>query len=1021
MEDLFRIMLARPPVAPDPDEPVLDLTRDTDFQQELNLAVEGISSSQEAVRVSKGFMATPGFIGLPRDNTFDQALADFASRLDDLAEVTPATVSAAAAGAFGREASDVVGDRFDLVADRLGDSLIAIKVLQEEHSRPVEDLVVQLRLMEIVRRIASDPDFPKSSRVLSLARRSPLQLPNKLKLPSKLSTRAASEELLERRKVAESERGKLIQILTEEHARLRTALDEIAVLEPRHFKTSPQKNSEKRLPPPGLRAVSIASRNTEFLTQMRELQLKFGELALDRPARTGEANLNSPTLSEVLLSEPSALAGTPAHTPQTTIAFTIDRAGVEALGAGTQKLLGALGLNLEQTPLDHATDRIQAELDTVIQKIEQTVERPVAHAAKMIGGTLVTIDTPFTTEFGFFTGGVAQPPVVSLDERIPHTRGEVTSAGVADLLIVRQQLTGYVSADVAHVENVLKGERKLREHNRRKETQVITFSETETSKTEERELETTSRFEMARESSETIKEDVQLKAGLNISGKYGPVVEFAVSAEGSYQRSKEQATKTASKFSQDVTERSSRKVAERVLERTTMQVTNEVTEKNNHELDNVDGPGHISGVYQWVNKVYQAQMYNYGLRAMFDFMVPEPAAFLTAAMMSGHRNTLTVTKPPGFPLKPAQVTEQNYGFWVRLYAATDVTPPPELFKTAAMDFKAGGGDKNTNYNHSGQIAIDDGYRAVYGSVGAVKNIWENDHTVDIVLGQRTHRLETGNWSWTTRLDSERGSVPVAIDTWHVSQVAVAIEVKCQRTTRAMDKWRLKTHGKLMTAYRARLAEYEEKLAQLEMQAGVAIHGRNPAANLVTIKHELKKTCISVVTDQQYELFDAIETSPTNGLPQPDLHEAAGEGPYVRFFEQAFEWENMTWVTYPYFWARKSEWDEMISYEDPDPVFSDFLRAGYARVSVPARPGFEGAIDHFLTFGELWNGGPLPTISNPQYLPIAEEIAEQLGRPGAEVPQGDPWPVTVPTTLVKLRSDDALPLWEQDPSGAWVEA
>ena len=26
------------------------------------------------------------------------------------------------------------------------------------------------------------------------------------------------------------------------------------------------------------------------------------------------------------------------------------------------------------------------------------------------------------------------------------------------------------------------------------------------------------------------------------------------------------------------------------------------------------GTGHISGVYQWVNKVYQAQMFNYGLR-----------------------------------------------------------------------------------------------------------------------------------------------------------------------------------------------------------------------------------------------------------------------------------------------------------------------------------------------------------------------------------------------------------------------
>ncbi len=101
-------------------------------------------------------------------------------------------------------------------------------------------------------------------------------------------------------------------------------------------------------------------------------------------------------------------------------------------------------------------------------------------------------------------------------------------------------------------------------------------------------------------------------------------MEFTTSAEGSMSRSKEEATKSASTFSQDVTQRSSTKISERVLKRHTLRITNEVIEKNSHILDNVGGSGHIAGVYQWVNKVYQAQMFNYGLRAMFDFMVPEP-------------------------------------------------------------------------------------------------------------------------------------------------------------------------------------------------------------------------------------------------------------------------------------------------------------------------------------------------------------------------------------------------------------
>src|SRR5262249_41057837 len=70
---------------------------------------------------------------------------------------------------------------------------------------------------------------------------------------------------------------------------------------------------------------------------------------------------------------------------------------------------------------------------------------------------------------------------------------------------------------------------------------------------------------------------------------------------------------------------------------------------------------------------------------------------------------------------------------------------------------------------------------------------------------------------------------------------------------------------------------------------------------------------------------------------------------------------------------------------------------------------------------FWNGGPLPTISSPLYLPIADEIAERLAQPGNEVPQGDPWTVRVPTNLVKLRADDALPVWKQNADGEWVEA
>src|SRR5206468_618843 len=127
---------------------------------------------------------------------------------------------------------------------------------------------------------------------------------------------------------------------------------------------------------------------------------------------------------------------------------------------------------------------------------------------------------------------------------------------------------------------------------------------------------------------------------------------------------------------------------------------------------------------------------------------------------------------------------------------------------------------------------------VWTSVGAVWTNWgTQDGSLTVVVGQRVLRfLNSANVNVASSdMAGEQGTVPVALQTWNFAQIAVAIEVKCKRTDRAMDKWRLETHGKLMIAYQARLSEYQETLAQLEARAGSAVRGRNPAANRITIE------------------------------------------------------------------------------------------------------------------------------------------------------------------------------------------
>jgi hypothetical protein len=193
-------------------------------------------------------------------------------------------------------------------------------------------------------------------------------------------------------------------------------------------------------------------------------------------------------------------------------------------------------------------------------------------------------------------------------------------------------------------------------------------------------------------------------------------------------------------------------------------------------------------------------------------------------------------------------------------------------------------------------------------------------------------------------------------------------------------------------------------------------GAPPAMNQRTIAAELKKHCISVLTQQWYDAFDSTK----NGAPPTfDLVDAAAEGAYVRFFEQSFEWDQAQWVFYPYFWARKDTWVDRFLKQDIDPQFLEFLRAGSARVVVPVRPGFELAVTHFLETGKLWGGeGEPPQINSPMYVSIIDEIRERTGAPKGELPAGEPWETRVPTALVLVRPKSDLPKWKRVSPDDW---
>jgi hypothetical protein len=132
---------------------------------------------------------------------------------------------------------------------------------------------------------------------------------------------------------------------------------------------------------------------------------------------------------------------------------------------------------------------------------------------------------------------------------------------------------------------------------------------------------------------------------------------------------------------------------------------------------------------------------------------------------------------------------------------------------------------------------------------------------------------------------------------------------------------------------------------------------------------------------------------------------------VKFIEQAFEWEIMSYYFYPFYWANRNNWVTMYQYDQThDPIFKQFMQSGMARVIVTVRPGFEEAVRYYMQTGQIWNGGEVPVIGDELYMSIVDEMRKTEGEK-----VGKAWPTRVPTSMtilqaesIGLKVDKALP-------------
>lgn len=659
---------------------------------------------------------------------------------------------------------------------------------------------------------------------------------------------------------------------------------------------------------------------------------------------------------------------------------------------------------------------------TVTANSSYRFEGPGTFTAKNRGNT----GTGTGTGTGTSSGTTAANPKGTF---IPSGFG-MKNIGITDYKKVEQSTYCYVEGDVAHIENIMAREYKERATRKLRRSENQTTKSTESEKEKLSDTTSTERHEMQSEISKILQEskDFAAQAGFNANWKLGSAGSMGVSANANYatHNSKEESNRQAVTEAKDITARALDRIVTKVKEERIDKIIEEFEENNKHGFDNTKGSSHVVGVYRWVDKVVKNQIYNYGKRMMFEFMVPEPAKL--------HKLGMTISKNQENQLvKPVDPRESNVQklenfssledetklkFWLSKFnVEIDDRPDPNI--TLGKGFSFSGSNANTLFfNDKDVLTIPDGFVAKQAKVwlsGMEANLYGRGLTVSVgdllfggfgsLAGGRTQESQIISFK-----KEFRKSISISAYSCSFFTSDINVAIYCELSQEAKNAWLQKTFNKIIEAYETELAKYEQALAEIKAM-GVEIKGSNPGFYRKIENTILRRNCISYMLEQNpnVDLTFGRGKYYNNGYSAGDetflntdikVDEKLDQyAAFAKFMEQAFEWEIMSYYFYPYYWGERKSWADLYQFDDNDPVFRAFMQSGMARVIVTVRPGFEEAVRHFLATGQIWNGGEVPVIDDPLFLSIVDEM-----RSPKATKEGEPWRERIPTSLTILQAD-----------------
>jgi hypothetical protein len=543
--------------------------------------------------------------------------------------------------------------------------------------------------------------------------------------------------------------------------------------------------------------------------------------------------------------------------------------------------------------------------------------------------------------------------------RKASARATVVGIGMADLMKVVEKVVGYEVLEIADAENVLPGEQRSHVVTKLSELEVETLLEERIVSSESTRSMRSDRSEFSSESTRTIESSFAVDAGVNVSTKYGPT-KVDASLDTSFSRTSSDSKSSAASFAQEVAEETVKAVTTSVLESRrvlTHELAKSVAKKG---IDRTADKTGYTGLYFWLNKIVELQVRQWGTRLMLEFMIRDPSE--TALTQPPSRSL--PEPPPALNIQPSDINRFNYMCLAKRFRTADVVPPPPLYKSVSWAWKSEpneDADDNKQDTATDKIEIPAGYEPSSARVIVAGHEGDDNAEWFVDLGGETAFNALVPGSAPSKVDLQRvetdSGISVALRVFdHRDKTGVAnVFIKCVRSEGAYRRWQLRCWDAYLEGHRLLEAAFIRLTETATYGADDLPTNEHPTRLRHRERTELKKW--------------AIEGLRNVAGVAPNTTQA--EARAVRFYEQAFEWEQMTYLFYGYSWGTEGLREALQDAQHNDPTHEAFLRAGAARVLVAVTPGYESRVVNFLESNQpeanrvVWSppNGYVPTDSD----------------------------------------------------------